>query len=752
MKKLLCLLSALCATFFLSSCFLLESVTPLGPGASSSSEQSSSSSQAVASEETKESVFESLEQSSIEEASSEESSIEESSSEESSSEESSIEESSSEESSSEESSIEESSIEESSSEESSIEESSSEESSSENSSTSEEPEESPYEFTDFTEWEKKVFLRYVGEVLPFPATNYYGFEGYYYADDYQDGINFYTNGNTKAEFNAYRRQFSSYTLTETYTDDFGDTWYCYEKDDIVVDMSYYYYNEKYWIDVYVFSYSLSDGVVDEDLLGGGNGGNEDIGGDNEDVGGGNEDIGGGDENVGGEENSDLLTNEGKGLPEGKDGVYKIDFTKATYVKDVTDQGYYLDGCPTTGSPAVLVIPVEFSDIRASSKGYTIDKIKSAFYGENSETTYYSLRNYYYTASYGALDLDITVLDYWFMPKMSSVYYERQTMDYYGSDIFIGDQMVMDEALAKLSLSMDLSKYDSDGNGFIDSIVFVTTLNINSQKDFTWAYRYWNLYTDNEGYYYEYDGVSANDYVWAPYLFMHEEVDKYGNTVYTNTSIINPYTYIHEFGHILGADDYYDTAYVNPPMNGYDIMDGMIGDHNAYTKFNYGWLTSSRLVVAEDTVTLTLENFSQNGDTIIIANNWDESLGAYQEYYVLVYYKNTGLNGGDYGYFANNGIVVYHVNASLYKEVSDGETYYDVYNNNTDASSQYGTEDNLLEFVRSTSGAFVYLAGATISAETTDDQGNKIAYTFTVDSLTSTTATITFKKNNASTEK
>ena len=235
-------------------------------------------------------------------------------------------------------------------------------------------------------------------------------------------------------------------------------------------------------------------------------------------------------------------------------------------------------------------------------------------------------------------------------------------------------------------------------------------------------------------------------MWVSYQFLHEGYNDSGETVYTDTDAMNTYTFIHEFGHLLGADDYYDTAYVNPPMAGHDSMDGMIGDHNPYTKFNYGWLTNSRLIVADDTVTVTLEDFSENGDTIIIANNWDESLGAYQEYYVLVYYKNVGLNGGDYGYFANNGIVVYHVNSTLYKEVIDGEAYYDVYNTNTDASSEYGTEDNLIEFVRSTDGAYVYLKGDTISAETTDDQGNKIAYTFTVDSLTSTTATITFKKN------
>jgi hypothetical protein len=172
------------------------------------------------------------------------------------------------------------------------------------------------------------------------------------------------------------------------------------------------------------------------------------------------------------------------------------------------------------------------------------------------------------------------------------------------------------------------------------------------------------------------------------------------------------------------------------------MDSMTGDHNAYTKFNLGWITTSRLVVTGSSVTLTLEDFSKGGDTIIIANNWDDSLGAYQEYYVLFYYKNTGLNGGDAGYFARDGVIVYHVNASLYSEVYDGETYYDVYNNNTDPSDQYGTEDNLIEFVKSANDTFTYVVGDTLPS-VTDDQGNTLGYTFTVDSITENYATITF---------
>ena len=392
---------------------------------------------------------------------------------------------------------------------------------------------------------------------------------------------------------------------------------------------------------------------------------------------------------------------------------------------------------------MLVVPVQFSDVTAASKGYDIPTIKNAFNGDMGTTDYRSVHDYYYTSSYGKLDIQFTVLDSWFTPKYNSSYYLNATMDYYGEQVECGDQMVIDEILASLEGKMDLSKFDSDNNELIDAVVVINTLEINSDVTMQWAYRYWNIYTDDDGNCYEYDGVSANDYLWASYQFLFEDE----NGDFTDTSAVNTYTYIHEFGHVLGADDYYDTAYVGSPMDGNDIMDSALGDHNAYTKFNFGWVTDSRLIVAENSVTVTLEDFSKNGDSIIIANDWDDELGAYQEYFVLLYYRNVGLNAD--GYFAEEGIVVYHVNASLYVETQDGETYYDVYNNNTDVSDEdgYGTENNLIELVSQASNDYVFSAGERLSGSTATDGGEKIAYVFTVDSLTSDSATLTFTKNN-----
>ena len=570
-------------------------------------------------------------------------------------------------------------------------------------------------YTDFTSSEKALFNQYFGFVIPFIANSDYTVEEYSYdwGEEYgcEVGINFYTYGNTEAEFNAYRNLFSSYSYDGTDTDDYGDAWYYYSKGEYYVDMSYYNDGEgNYVVDVYVYTLSESTGS-------GGSSGGSDYG------------------------DYDVITNEGAGLPTGTNGVYDIDFTDGEYVKDVTDQYYYIDGCPTTGSPAVLVIPIEFTDSRASSKGCNINNIVTAFTGTNLDY-YYSVQEYYYISSYGKLDLDVTVIDSWFCPKYSSSYYADLTDS---EGYAIGDMVIMDEALAYLSTKMDLSEFDSDNNGIIDAVVMINTLDI-GEDDFHWAYRYWNYYVDDQGYYYEYDGVSANDYLWASYFFMQEEFDEEGNASYDNASIINTYTFIHEFGHVLGADDYYDTSYVgNNPLDGCDVMDGMTGDHNPYTKFNYGWITTSRLVTTSSSVTLSLKSFTKTGDSIIIANNWDEKLGAYQEYYIVVYYTMTDLNGGDAGYFSRDGIIVYHVNASLYTEEYEGDTYYSVFNTNTDSSDEYGTENNLIEFVKSAEGNFTYVVGDTMPT-VTDDNGDRLIYNFTVDSIDGGSATITVTRN------
>ena len=564
-----------------------------------------------------------------------------------------------------------------------------------------------YTYIDFTPTEKKLYMDLIGEVIPFIPNNEYYVEEYSVPFEYMTikAITFITYGNTQEEFDAYRELFSNYSCS-TYTNDLGILCYVYESEDASysIEMSYGEYDGQYMI---------MAGVLCQ-VKGGTNTGT-------------------------GIPYDELFTNEGAGLPSDPDGVYDLDFAKGEYIKDVTNQGEYANGCPPTGSPAVLVIPVQFSDITAESKGYTTDVLVEVL-SKGGKTDYYSLYDYYYISSYGQLTLDITVLDFWFTPEHESEYYSQFTFTYEDQELPQGEQLILDEALDYLDDFMDLSQFDSDNNGTIDSVVLVNTLEIDPTISYYWAFRYFNFYRDEDGSYYEYDNVHAKDYIWMPYQFIFEGDDENGNHIYNDTSAMNTNTFIHEFGHILGLEDYYDYASINTPLI-YDIMYHGLGDHNAYSKFNLGWITTSRLVVTDSTITLTLEDFSKNGDTIIIANNWDDKLGAYQEYYVLVYYTNNGLNAGKgNGYFADEGVLVYHVNAAMYMQ--EGKDLYDVYNKNTDVTHEYGTLNNLIDYVLNADGEHVYGVGDTMPT-VIDDYGNELIYTFVIDEITSEYATITF---------
>ena len=121
---------------------------------------------------------------------------------------------------------------------------------------------SSYKYTDFSASDKALLETYLGYILPFAPCDEYYIEGYYEEDDYENGINFYTVGNTAADFTAYKALFSSYTFLESYEDSYGDTWYAYQKNDLVVDIAFYTYDGETYIDVFAYS-DLSEDDYDD---------------------------------------------------------------------------------------------------------------------------------------------------------------------------------------------------------------------------------------------------------------------------------------------------------------------------------------------------------------------------------------------------------------------------------------------------------------------------------------------------------
>lgn len=442
-------------------------------------------------------------------------------------------------------------------------------------------------------------------------------------------------------------------------------------------------------------------------------------------------------------NKVIYTNKGKGIENyrNSNGYYNVDFTKATKAKNISNLSTYEGGCPTTGNVNVLVIPVEFSDKLHTSKQSlsSLDLALNGGDGEESLKFGMSVSKYYNLSSNGKLNLNFEIMGggtKWYKPSKSSTYYINQDKNNSSSNT---DMAIVNSILKANSSDIDFSHFDSDNNGMIDAVVIVPTIKIGNPDEsiLQWAYRYWDL-TDNTygGNYY------INDYLWCPYDFLYETNSGYDN----GTTPTNTYTFTHEFGHVLGAEDYYDASYTDKDvlLNGDDIMDSYFGDQNPYTKFNYGWLTSSKLITATDTKTLDLNAFENGGDTYIIANNWDATLGCYQEYWVMMYYTKSGINAKS-NYSFSEGLVLYHVNAQLISYKYNGQTGLDLFTTN-DHGEDYYTGVNLIELEKLTSSSYTLGVGQTSKSNIYDDNGSKINYTFKLNSMDGSKANITFKAN------
>ena len=302
------------------------------------------------------------------------------------------------------------------------------------------------------------------------------------------------------------------------------------------------------------------------------------------------------------------------------------------------------GLPSIGNPKVLVIPVSFIDYPAKTN--IVSDLEKAFFGTSEETGWESLQSYYLKSSYGKLNITGTVLEPYKTNNYASYYNNIEDADY----------MMIEAALKYYNDQINYADYDTDKDGYIDSIYIVYTRPYDEDGDSNWwAYTYEYFTEDVQAY----DGVEADFYTFMSIDFIYDELQ--GQKVNYNAETI-----IHETGHLLGLDDYYDYTTGTGPdggIGGGDMMDYNVGDHNAFSKVLLGWVNP--YVLTGSNVTMTLGSFEQTGECIIVPKNWNGSF--YSEYFIIDFYTPTGINSfvkGESGLFATYGIRVYHIDAEL----------------------------------------------------------------------------------------
>ncbi len=290
------------------------------------------------------------------------------------------------------------------------------------------------------------------------------------------------------------------------------------------------------------------------------------------------------------------------------------------------------GMPTSGTVKVLALLISFSDYAGTTPAATFE---SRLFGAGAGSPPYdSLRNFYQRSSYDQLTITGNVLG-WYQTT-----YARSTV----AETDAGRQDVVKEALNYYdALGHDFSQYDNDGDGAIDYFCVFWAGPHGEWAEFWWGYYTW--FADGA---YRLDGKRLTNYSWQWELYNYP------------SGSFNPGTIIHETGHALGAPDLYDYDDTIGPrggVGGLDIMDGD-GDHNAFTKFMFDWLTPT--VVSSGSRTVTLRASGLYPDAALFMPG--AAGGIFGEYFLV---QNRDRAGNDAGLFTgSDGLVVWHIDARL----------------------------------------------------------------------------------------
>lgn len=360
-------------------------------------------------------------------------------------------------------------------------------------------------------------------------------------------------------------------------------------------------------------------------------------------------------------------------------------TNKYLLKTITDKQGTLS-LNSTGEAKILVIPVSFSDFEEYSTSENIQAINRAFFGDSNDTSYESVKSYYYKSSNGVLNISGKVAPSWFDANMTTSQLSNYTKDESGE---AGTCYLLDQAVSWYKSNYDdISDFDNDNNGNIDAVWLVYNApnysNSNAVPNDFWAFTYWN--TDNVGV-----QNTAVLYSFASIDFMLED----GSTEKPDAR-----TYIHETGHMFGLIDYYSGSDKRGPFGFVDMMDFNIGDHCAYSKYSLGWITPT---YANKSGVYTLTT-AQNGSSCLIIKNSNFNYTPYDEYFMVELISPTDLNYQDsqnrytngLKWYQKTGIRISHVDSRGYKLTSSTYGGYDVYETDNYSAMNALLSDNFYE--------------------------------------------------------
>ncbi len=361
----------------------------------------------------------------------------------------------------------------------------------------------------------------------------------------------------------------------------------------------------------------------------------------------------------------------------------------TYNDYIKNNIYPLSNTPTVGKAKLLVIPVWFNDsynfINEDKKMNVREDISAAYFGKNTDTGWRSVKSYYEEESHGKLKLDGTVSN-WYFPNTSYRTYKSD------ADHSLTTSLVKEASDWYFTNNPEDNRtnYDCDKDGYLDGVVLIYAAPDNTQFSDgdcsnLWAFCYWIQNTDVKNTI----KPGANVFFWASYDFMYGKnkavsrtgKDKYADGDTSNNVDVDAHTYIHEMGHMFGLEDYYDySSYGYAPAGGFSMQDHNVGGHDPFSVFALGW---GKAYVPTTSAEINLKPFVSSGEMIILSPNWNAINSPFDEYLILEYYTNEGLNYFDTNHpymdglkeyptgSKQSGIRLWHVDARLlYKSATN----------------------------------------------------------------------------------
>lgn len=270
--------------------------------------------------------------------------------------------------------------------------------------------------------------------------------------------------------------------------------------------------------------------------------------------------------------------------------------------------------PHTGSPKALVILVQFQDVKFKSSDpvATFNHYLNADFGtavpsqdvsvfNQEDVNYGSVKEYFKECSMGKFTPQFDIVGPYTISKESA---------YYGTDDSKGNdqnfkQMISEACAQAAADKIDFSKYDSDGDKFVDLVYIIyagysQSISGNSD-DYLWP----KSGTDN---FYKYDENGKEISPLKYLIFNGCRVCRFGINNELNgspdskiPSINGIGLFCHEFSHTMGLPDHYDTEYKdadNQSPEFWDLMDAGEYTYDGYWPTPYtpwqkmlmGWAT------------------------------------------------------------------------------------------------------------------------------------------------------------------